>query len=446
MTNVSPEILRTAWERYPHGPLAELWYTPEGVGLFHWVHTVSCVVAVSQEGLRKVKSGTAAALGRIKVDLDRILQIQREGENHQLRAYLKMVQEKMKENGDEEFLPFVHQDLTSFDLQDTATALMLSESAILLSLDLKELAEVIRNLAKEHKYTFMIGRTHGIHAKPITFGKKCLDWLDIVERSIESLAEAEKKIRVGKISGAVGIFTQDPRIEEETCDALDLEPARVSTQIIARDRHASFFHEIVLTVCRLEVISTAIRLGQQTERQELEESFASTGSSAMPHKRNAEKCEQIKAAAKVVRNCMGALYEDVDTWDERSLDQSATERLLFGSMLVVTGYCVRSMIEILSGLTVNVERMKANIGITNGAIFAEDVKTALQQKGVPQNEAYELVKGPARKAYKGEGTLVDNCLSVAEIAAHLSREDLEQICNPESALRYLDTIYARFGI
>lgn len=437
----------TPWERYMHPELTQIWYTPEGVGQFEFVHRVSIAAAQAQEKhLPGFKVGTAAALKRVTVDLERILQIQSEGENHQLRCYLKMVQERMEASGDSEFLPWVHYQLTSFDLQDTATNLMLAKSAQILESDSHALASVLQALAIQHKKTLMIGRTHGIHGKPITFGKKCLDWLEVTLRNAERLYDSQKEIRLGKISGAMGIYTQDPQIEVEVCALLGLRPARVSTQIISRDIYADFFHNLVLVVGGLEIISTAIRLGQQTERRELEEPFGSTGSSAMPHKRNPEKAEQIKGLAKVVRASMAALYENMDTWDERSLEQSSTERVLFSTMIVLTGYAIKIMTVVLSGLTVNQERMLANIGLTNGAIYAEDLKTALQEAGIPQTEAYELAKVVAQKAYYGQGDLVTNALADPQIAKVVSREQLEALCDPRSALRYIDQIYARFGI
>ena len=438
--------LGTPWNRYMHDSLASIWYTPEGVGKYTYVHRVSIAVAVAQAEIGLVPAGTGEALTRALVDLDRILEIQAAGENHQLRAYLRMVQEKMTKNGDKDFLPYVHNRLTSFDLEDTATSMMLVESADLLLADLRSLAASLQKLAREHKHTLMIGRTHGIHAKPITFGKKCLDWLDMIERCRTRLETAKGEVAVGKISGAVGIFSQPPVVEEKVCGLLRLRLARVSTQILSRDIYAAFFAEVGLLTGCLEKISTDIRLGQQTDRQELEEPFRSTGSSAMPHKRNAEKCEQIKALAKDVRGLIGALFENIDTWDERALDQSATERLAFASILVTTGYMCRSMIAITQGLWVNVEQMRANIDRTNGAIYAEDVKIALQEKGIPQTAAYDLVKGPAQEAYLGHGNLIDNCLAVSEIAKLLSRQDLEALCDSKQAFRYLDEIYARFGL
>ena len=429
-----------------HPELAELWYTPEGVGQFHFVHQVSCTVADAQQRFNMITRGTAEALKRVEVDLDRILQIQAEGENHQLRAYLKMVQEKMRANGDASFLPGVHFHLTSFDLQDTATSMMLYASAGILMSGLESLKVQLRRLATEHKFTLMIGRSHGIHGKPITFGKKCLDWLDQVDRAGQRLIYAARRTQVGKISGAMGIYAQDPRIERTVCNQLGLQVARVSTQIVARDYYAEYFGAVVLVMTALDQIATQIRLGQQTDRGELEEPFRSTGSSAMPHKRNPETCERATGLTRVVRNLMGVLYEDVVTWDERSLEQSSAERVTFGTMLVLCGYGINIMTNILAGLKVYPERMKQNLERTNGAIYAEDVKDALQEIGVDQNTAYMLVQGPAQRAYQGEGQFIDLVREEPEVAHRLTTVELWKLCNPEKCFAHLDEIYARFKL
>lgn len=436
----------TAWERYMHPGLADVWYTPEGVGQFLYVHQVTCVVAEVQEGMSMIKRGTAAALKRVEVDLERIIQIQQEGENHQLRAYLRMVQEQMRANGDEEFLPGVHFLLTSFDLQDTATSLMLVKSADLLLEDAEKLCQALRHRAAEHKNTLMIGRTHGIHGTPITFGKKCLDWLDLITRARYRLREQQKKAGVGKISGAMGVYNQDPHVELLVCRKLGLEPAQISTQIIPRDYYAEFFSAVVLLMTGLEHIATSIRTLQRTEIGEVEEPFATTGSSAMPHKRNPERCEQICGLARVVRNMMGILYEDVVTWDERSLEQSSAERLTFSSLLVLTGYGVFSLTKIVSGMTVYPERMVANLQMTHGAICAEDVKNELQRVGVDQNTAYDLVKGPAQRAYRGEGEFIDLAREDPEIAHRFTRQELVDLCDPKRKLVHIPTIFSRFGL
>jgi adenylosuccinate lyase len=436
----------TPWERYSHPELAAIWYTPEAVGAFVYQHRVLIQVALVQEWMNLIKKGTGKALQKVEVNLERILQIQKEGENHQTRAYLRMVQEKMRENGDEEFLSEIFRLMTSYDLWDTGLGLMLPESAKILIQDLEGVEQELERLAVEHRRTLMIGRSHGIHGRPITFGKKCLDWLEKISFAKNKLEEAEGKVKVGKLSGAMGIYSQNPRVEEWACAELGLTPASVSTQIIDRIIYADFFNAVTLVMCALEAIALNIREGQRTERREWEEPFDISGSNAMPHKRNPEKCERICGLARKVRADQAVLYENITTWEERSLEQSSPERLIFPEMLVLTGYCARLMKRVLRGLVIYPEQMRRNLDLTNGAIYAEDLKDALQQKGVPQIDAYDWAKEVSQRAYWGEGELVSNSLQHLKISEYLSKAELMEICNPESALRYIDQIYARFAL
>lgn len=436
----------TPWERYQHPELAAVWYSPEGVGIYRYVHRVSIAVARAQEKRLMIPIGTAAALERVDPDLERILQIQAEGENHLLRCYIRMVLELLEDHGDGQYTSGVHYLLTSFDLEDTAKCLMLSESAEILVRDLDPLKDVLRDHAIRYKHTLKIGRTHGIQARPITFGKECLDWLDPLLESQDALREAARWIRRGKISGAVGIYAQDPGVEEDACSELGLVPMRVSTQIIHRSLFANFFSVVTVLYENLVCIAEQIRLGQKTEIRELQEPAGKTGSSAMPHKSNPEKSEQVTGLGKVVRGLMAGVYENIVTWDQRDLTQSSHERLAHSSMLVLTGYAVMTMTRILQGLKVNEERMRRNLDATNGAIYAEELKTALQDRGVSQGDAYDWAREVARRAYDDDGDLVTNSLAHERICRYLSETELRQVCSPETAYRYLDQIYARFDL
>lgn len=438
------------WDRYRHAGLAKIWYSEEGVGAYSYQHQVLIAIAEAQEELGMIKVGTAAAVKRVEVDLNRIVQIQKEGENHQTRAYIKMVQEKMRANGDHEFLAGVYLWITSFDLWDTGLGLMLPASAdVLISDELMIFEGNLLELAVKHKHTLMMGRSHGIHGKPITFGKKCLDWLHRVELAHERLVEASQRVAIGKISGAMGIYSQTSKVEELVCRKLGLTPAKTSTQIIDRSVYADFFNAVVLVATAMESIALTIRSLQRTEIGELEEPFTGTGSTAMPHKRNPELCERVCGLARKVRHDQGVLYENIATWDERSLEQSSAERITFSEMFVLTGYVCWIMNAVIRGLTVHPERMLRNIELTNGAIYSEDVKIYLQERGVDQNTAYEMVKGPGQAAYGGSKFL--DVFLESEAVANLGwtqeqLEELRALFDPRSAYKYLDEIYVRFGL
>jgi len=288
--------------------LAGLWLTDEGVGKFGPIHQVEIANAVIQARHGLITAGAAEAVVASTYDPDEINQ--RGG--HDINAFIDIARASMPPEHQKAF----HRGLTSFDVQDTGFALLYQQSADLILADLKKLAEALRSLAREHKGTLMMGRTHGIHAKPITFAFKVLNWLAFIERAIERLEWAKKAISVGKLSGAVGIYTLPPEIEDEVCRRLGLAPAKISTQILPRDLHADFFHSLTCLASACEQIANDIRNHQRTDIGEMAEPFppGMKGSSAMPHKRNPERCEQIVGLARLVRNDMGVIYENITTW------------------------------------------------------------------------------------------------------------------------------------
>lgn len=294
----------------------------------------------------------------------------------------------------------------------------------------------------------MVGQTHGIHAKPITFAFKVLNWVGFVDRAIARLQAAKETIAVGKMSGAVGVYTLPPEVEEAVCKALGLKPAEITTQIIPRDIHADFFHAIAGVAIACEFIATEIRNHQKTNVGEFMEPFpvGASGSSSMPHKRNPERCEMICGLARKVRNDMGDIYENVITWHERSLEQSSNERLTHSEMIVLAGHLVLNLDWAISGLDVFPERMKENLELTRGAIYSEPIQLYLRDKGIDPDIVYRAVQAAAQKAMAGDGHMKSNLLADPRVNGEITAEVLDELMDPWRDLQHLDAIYSRFGI
>ncbi|MDH5696819.1 MAG: adenylosuccinate lyase [Dehalococcoidia bacterium] len=378
-----------------------------------------------------------------RVNLKRMEEILRET-HHDITAFLGSVSESL---GDES--RFIHLGLTSSDVIDTALSLQLIEAAELLNQDIKELISVLAQTAMKHKYTVMIGRTHGVHAEPISFGLKLALWTDEMRRNQQRLSEAERAIAVGKISGAVGTYaTLSPEVEEKACARLGLEPAPVSSQILQRDRHAQFVTTLAIIASSLEKFATEIRGLQRTETREVEEPFApgQTGSSAMPHKRNPELCERICGLARLVRGYALTSMENVALWHERDISHSSTERITLPDSCLVLDYILTMFTSIMRGLQVYPQRMKRNLELTKGLIFSQRVMLALIDKGLSRQKAYELVQRNAMKAWKGNKNFLTLLKADPEVTATLPEAELEPLFDEKYYLRYIDDIFKRLGL
>jgi adenylosuccinate lyase len=344
---------------------------------------------------------------------------------------------------------YIHIGLTSADVADTGLALQLQEASTLLITGLERLREVLRRLALEHKDTLCMGRTHGVHAEPITFGLKCLLWYSEAGRNLERLRRAREVIRVGKISGAVGSFAHvDPAVEEEVCRALGLEPAPVSTQVLQRDRHAEFVGTLAILAASLEKIALEVRGLQRTEILEVEEPFAEgqKGSSAMPHKRNPVACEQVCGLARVVRSHSLAALENVALWHERDISHSSVERVILPDSTSLVDHLLAQTTRILEGLRVYPERMRENLERSHGLIYSQRVLLKLTEKGLPRQQAYEMVKRNAMKAWGEQRSFPDVLAEDPEVMASLSPEEMKACFDPAWYLRNLDAIYRRLGL
>jgi adenylosuccinate lyase len=318
--------------------------------------------------------------------------------HHDVTAFINSVAESLGEES-----RFVHLGLTSSDVMDTALALQLTQGTDILAKDIAELILVLESKAIEHKYTIMMGRTHGVHAEPTTFGLKMALWAEEMKRNAQRLAEARKAVSVGKISGAVGTYaTVPPQVEGMTCARLGLAPDPISSQIIQRDRHAQFLTTLAIVAGSLEKFATEIRGLQRTEVREAEEPFEAgqTGSSAMPHKRNPELCERICGLARLIRGHALTSLENIALWHERDISHSSAERIILPDSCLAMDYMLSIFTSVMKGLKVYPENMRHNIELTQGVIFSQRVLLALVGKGLPRGEAYRIVQDNAMKAWE----------------------------------------------
>lgn len=376
-------------------------------------------------------------------DVDRIDAIEQETQ-HDVIAFLTSVAEFVGPAS-----RHIHQGLTSSDVLDTAMALLLKEASELLVEDMDGLLDVLKRRAYECKDMVMIGRSHGVHAEPMTFGLKFALWHAEMQRHRERLLRGAESVRVGKISGAVGTYANvDPDIEKSVCEKLGLEPEPASNQIVQRDRYAELFSTLALIGCSIEKIAVEIRHLQRTEVREAEEYFAKgqKGSSAMPHKRNPIGCENLSGLARVLRGNALAAMENVPLWHERDISHSSVERIIGPDSAILLDYMLARLTRILDRLVVYPENMQRNLDRTGGLFFSQRVLLALTQKGLSREDAYRLVQRNAMKVWEEGGQLKEQLEGDPEVREHLSPQDLESIFDIGYHLRHVNTIFEQvFG-
>ena len=364
--------------------------------------------------------------------------------HHDMTAFLGAVSESL---GDES--RFIHLGLTSSDVMDTALSLQIVEAAGILTQDIKDLTAALAQKALEHKYTPMMGRTHGVHAEPITFGLKLAIWVEEMRRNMHRLTEAHKAIAVGKISGAVGTYaTIPPEVEQKACRKLGLSPAPVSNQVLQRDRHAQFITTLAIISGSLEKFATEIRGLQRTEVGEAGEPFGSnqTGSSAMPHKRNPELCERVTGLARLVRGYALTSMENIALWHERDISHSSTERIIFPDACLVLDYTLGIFTNVMKGLEVYPRRMQKNIDMSRGLFCSQRVMLAMIDKGLSRKAAYEMVQRNAMRAWKGNKEFSRLLKADPEVTAILTIEELDSLFDLQYYLRNVDEIFERVGL
>lgn len=344
---------------------------------------------------------------------------------------------------------YIHMGMTSSDMLDTATSLQLKEAGTLILDDLKALRKALKKRALEHKNTVCIGRSHGIHAEPTTFGLKMALWYDETRRNIERLESAIEQIAVGKISGAVGTFAYlDPDVEEAVCKKLKLKPAPVSTQVVQRDRHAHFMCTLAVIGATLEKIAIEIRHLQRTEVLEAEEYFSKgqKGSSSMPHKRNPITCERIAGLARLLRSNAVAAVENVALWHERDISHSSVERVILPDSTILIHYMLKKTISLIDNLLVYPDKMREHLDLTGGLIYSQSLLLALVKKGLTREEAYTLVQGQAMQCWKTGNNFKESVLADNAINKILSKKDIETCFNLQNQLRNVNRIFKRVGL
>lgn len=349
----------------------------------------------------------------------------------------------------EEERKWVHYGLTSTDVVDTALSYLLKQANTIIRKDLTAFIEVLKNKAIEHKHTVMMGRTHGIHAEPTTFGLKLALWYEEMKRNLERFNEVAHRIEFGKLSGAVGTYANiDPFVESHVCENLGLTPAPVSTQTLQRDRHAEYVSVLALIATSIEKFATEIRNLQKTEVREVEEFFAAgqTGSSAMPHKRNPIASENLSGMARVIRGYMVTAYENVSLWHERDISHSSAERIILPDATISLNYMLNRFTNVVKKLTVFPENMKRNINATHGVIFSQRVLLALIDNGMAREDAYDLVQPAAMEAWETETHFKELIEKSEQISKTLSQAEIEDCFDYTYHLKNIDTIFERIGL
>lgn len=428
-------------ERYTNPEMGRIWTLQHEFEVMLEIEITACE-AMAELGQIPVEAAKNIR-EKAQFNLERVKEIEKVT-NHDIIAFLTNVAEYVGEDS-----KYIHKGLTSSDVKDTALGIMMKKSAELILEDLKNLRDVLKRQAKKYKHTVCIGRTHGIHAEPMTLGLKFALWYDEVCRDIERVEHAKKIVAVGKLSGAVGTYSNiDPRIEEITCKKLGIEPVKLATQVIQRDRHAEYMTTLAIVASTFEKIATELRNLQRTDIREVEEYFqpGQKGSSAMPHKRNPITGERISGMARLVRGNAIAAMEDITLWHERDISHSSVERVILPDSTINVDYCCRKLTNLLDKLLVYPEAMMENLNKTGGLIFSQRIMLAVVSKGVLREDAYKWVQRNAMARWlKGEDFRT-NVEKDPDITKYLTKEEIDNCFDYQWFLRNVDMIMARFGI
>jgi adenylosuccinate lyase len=427
-------------ERYSLPEMTALWSLQNKYDT--WLKVELAVVEAQAEVGRIPRAEADAILKGARFSLERALEIERTT-RHDLLGFVGAVLENLGPEG-----RYFHYGVTSYDIEDPALSLQLVQALDLILQELDGLIEAVRTRAREHKYTPMMGRTHGIHAEPITLGFKLAVWLSEFQRNRERIVRARENIAWGKVSGAVGTHANiPPQVEALVCKKLGLQPAAASTQILQRDRHAEVLLTLAILSASIEKYATEVRNLQRTEIRELEEGFApgQRGSSAMPHKRNPWVCEQLSGLARVVRGNVIPALENVVTWHERDLANSSVERVILPDSTTLVHYQARTFTRIVRELTVYPENMQANLEKMHGLVFSQQVMLSLVEKGASREDAYKLSQELAKAGWEG----ADFRRAVREnpqVREYLSEEEIERCFDLQYHLKHLDHTFEQLGI
>lgn len=428
-------------KRYTRPEMGQIWTDENRYRAWLEVEILACEAwaelgHIPKEDVQKIRENA-------KINVDRILEIEEET-RHDVVAFTRAVAETL---GPES--KWVHYGLTSTDVVDTALSYLLKQANEILLKDIDRFLEILKNKANEHKYTVMMGRTHGVHAEPTTFGLKLALWYSEMKRNRERFVQAMETMRVGKISGAVGTYANiDPFVEKYVCEKLGLEPAPISTQTLQRDRHAHYLSILALIASSLDKFATEIRGLQKSETREVEEPFrkGQKGSSAMPHKRNPIGCENISGLARVVRGHMVSAYENIALWHERDISHSSVERVILPDSTILLNYMLNRFANIVKDLTVFPENMKRNMERTFGLIYSQRVLLTLINKGLKREEAYDRVQRLAMQAWEEQRPFRPLVEADEVISKHLSKEEIADCFDYQYHLARVDEIFERVGL
>ena len=428
-------------ERYSLPEMVQIWSEENKYRIWLDIELAACrawakLGKIPESDLKKIEEN-------VRLDVNRIKEIEKVT-RHDILAFVEAINETL---GSES--KYIHMGLTSNDVKDTALAIQMKQAGELILKELNRLRDKLAEEALLHKETIMIGRTHGVHGEPITWGLKLLIWHEEVKRHITRMEDVLKVVSIGKISGAVGTYASiNPRVEELACQELGLEVAPISNQVLQRDRHADFICTLALIAASLEKFATEIRNLQRTEILEVEEGFrkGQKGSSAMPHKKNPIICERISGLARVVRGNVIPALENISLWHERDLTHSSVERVILPDSSILVHYMLNQFIMVMDELVVNKERMEENLERTHGLVFSQRVMLALVDKGLSREEAYALAQRNALKAWDTRRSYRVLLQEDEEILAHLSKEELERIFDYKLFLKELDYIYEKLGL
>jgi adenylosuccinate lyase len=426
--------------RYTVPEMAAVW--SDEARLRHWLE-IEVLAVEAWARLGTVPPEEARAVReRASFTVERVRELE-EVTKHDVAAFVQCVAESVGPAG-----RWIHFGLTSSDVLDTGFSLQLREAADLLLAGTERLLGTVKRMALEHRDTVMAGRTHGVHAEPTSFGHKLALWAFELDRDRERLRRAREAVSVGKVSGAVGTYAHlDPRVEEHVCGELGLRPAEASSQVVSRDRHAEYMAALAVLASSLDAIATEIRHLARTEVREVQEPFAEgqKGSSAMPHKRNPVRCERITGLARVVRADLQPALENVVLWHERDISHSSAERVVFPDSTTALHFMLAELAEVLDGLEVFPERMRANLNMGGGLVYSQGVLLALVERGMPREDAYWIVQAATAAAWDEGKDFKGELQAQADAARLLSAADLEALFDPGRYLRNLDVVFDRLA-
>lgn len=428
-------------DRYTRPEMGAIWAEENKFHAWLEVEILACEAwaelgEIPKEDVQKIREKATFSVNRIK-------EIEEET-RHDVVAFTRTVSESL---GEEK--KWVHYGLTSTDVVDTALSYLLKQANTILIKDIENFIAILKHKAQEHKYTVMMGRTHGVHAEPTTFGLKLALWYEEMKRNLERFKQAAQGVEFGKISGAVGTYANiDPFVEKYVCEKLGLTPAPISTQTLQRDRHAYYLATLALIATSIEKFATEIRGLQKSEVREVEEFFAKgqKGSSAMPHKRNPIGSENMTGMARVIRGYMLTAYENVSLWHERDISHSSAERIILPDATIALNYMLNRFSNIVKKLTVFPENMKRNMDRTLGLIYSQRVLLSLIEKGWVRETAYDTVQPLAMQAWEQQVPFRSLVESNEKIMATLSKEELADCFDYHYHLKHVDTIFERLGL